>query len=169
MRWPTDPPPASDSPWLSEQEIEADDPWWDVQGAADAANTLLDSVQAMLWHWNQLRRWPETRDGYEAVKALGDALSLALPYIKFPFGEYKPTHHKQPKQWHLPAFLIATVIGEAIIQSGRRPRLSRNSIVVRIVRRVLVRMEYRHMPSATAISAHLTRRAALFGNLPGWE
>jgi hypothetical protein len=97
MRWPCDPPAADPDP--PEPEIDTDK-WWDFQGVADAANTLLDCVPGMLWHWERLRRLSETRDGYEAIKAFGEALTRALPYIKFPLGEYeRRTHHKRPKDW----------------------------------------------------------------------
>jgi hypothetical protein len=163
MRWPSDPPDDPDSPWLQCEILEPDtDRWWDFEGAADAAKTLLASVPAMLSFWDQLRWAPETRAGHEAIKALGGALSLALPYVEFPFGKYERQVRKRPKNWHVPAIIIASFIREALIQSGRgAPALTRNSVLVRVVRQALVRMEYPNIGTVTptAIGAHLTRWA----------
>jgi hypothetical protein len=154
MRWPCD------AARLPKQEIDTNI-WWDFKGATDATNTLLASVPAMLKHWEGLRWAPKTRAGHEAIRALGDALSLALPYIEWPFEKYeRQTGRKTPKDWHIPAVVIATIIVPALVQSGRvAPGLSHNSIVVRVVREALTRMGYPNMKTDTsrAIGAHLTR------------
>jgi hypothetical protein len=175
MRWvsdapsPSDPPGTPPSAWRQEPAIK-DDRWWDFQSAAAAANRLLDDLPRMLRHWDRLRWAPETRDGFEKIKALGDALSLALPYIEFPLGKYeRATHHtrSRPKPWHIPALVIANIVVEALIKSGAHsPRTTRNSTVVRIVRAAFVRMDYQNIGMITtdAIGAYLTRRSAKFGN-----
>jgi hypothetical protein len=167
-RWPSDPP---DSPWLPKEEIETNpNPWWDFQGASDAAKTLLASVPAMLSHWDGLRWAPETNAGYEAIKTLRNALSVAMPYIEWPFGQYeRQTGRKQPKAWHIPAILVAQVIVKAMIKAGHdEPGITRNSVVVRVVRKALIRMGYPdpEMVTTTAIGAHLTRWDKKFGLTP---
>lgn len=54
MRWPGDPPPDPNSPWLPKVEIDEGDSnqWWDdIQGVAKAANELLASIPAMVTYW----------------------------------------------------------------------------------------------------------------------
>ena len=90
--------PLPQSPGFVER-IEVDrDRWWDFRGSADAAKLLLQSAPAMIEHWKGQQWAPKTRDGYEAIKALAAALTVALPYIEWPFGEYKrTTGRKKPK------------------------------------------------------------------------
>lgn len=119
FRWPSDPPAPPDSPWLP-KIIETDpDRYWDFQATTQAAKTLLDSVPAMLSHWAGLRWAPETRGGYDAIKALSDALLVALPHIEWPFGEIERLNgQKRLKDWHTPAIIIANVVIKAMIEAG---------------------------------------------------
>ncbi len=136
-RWPSDQPDAGGSPSI---DTDSDpESWWDFRGASDSAKMLLDSIPAMLSHWEGLRGAPQTRDGYEAIRSLEAALSIAMPYIEWPFGKYERRKGpKRPKAWHLPAVLIAQVIINAMVKAGNNsPGISRNSVVVRVVRKAL--------------------------------
>jgi hypothetical protein len=162
MRWPSDP----DLPEIPKQETDADK-WWDFRRVPDAAKMLLASMPAMLLHWEKLRWAPETRVGYEVIKELSDALSRALPYIEFPFGEYERlSPQKRPKKhknWHMAAISVAHKVVKAITPYwSKRPSIHRNSIVIKVVREALGRMGYPKV-EASAISAHLTRFDLKFG------
>jgi hypothetical protein len=168
IRWPTDvdgllgPQPPTD-------KLESND-YWDFDAAFAAAKLLLESMPAMLRHWNGLLWAPETRGGHPAIKILQDALSIALPYIEWPFGRYeRQTGRKQPKVWHLPAVMVARVVVKAMIDAGHDdPGITRHSIVVRVVCKALIRMQYPHvhMITASAVGAHLTRRDKKYGLTP---
>src|SRR3954449_12082236 len=80
-------PTRPDSPCPPKEEFPNGS--WDVQCASAAAKKLFDSVPAMISHWDRLRWAPETCGGYQAIKTLEAALSLAMPYIEWPFGFYK--------------------------------------------------------------------------------
>jgi hypothetical protein len=157
LRWPSDAGGLL-GPRPSTVEIGTDD-YWDFDAATDAAKLLLESLPAMHRHWNGLLWAPETRGGYAAIKTLQDALVIALPYIEWPFGEYeRQTGRKQPKTWHLPAVMVANVIVKAMIEAGHdEPGITRNSILVRVVRKALIRMRYPYvqMITASAVGAHL--------------
>jgi hypothetical protein len=154
-----------ESPWVAVVLTEVDDRWWDFEGARNSANTLLDSIPSMLQHWETLRRWPETLDGYEVIKALEHALARALPYIEWPFGEGERQDPPRPSSWHMPAVLIANIIAEALIRSGRLSTSTvANSTVVKVVHKALIRLEYPDI-DASAIAMYLTRRSAKFGPL----
>jgi hypothetical protein len=170
LRWPCDLPDPPNSPGLP-KEIRTDpNRWWDFQGSSDAAKVLLDSAPAMLRHWDGLRWATETSGGYEAIKTLGNALAIALPYIEWPFGDYEgQTGRKRPKAWHIPSVLIAHVILKVMVEAGRNePGITRNSVVVRVVHKALTRMGYPNlrMITTTAIGAHLTRWNKKFGLTP---
>lgn len=166
LRWPCDSNsiPAS---WPSSVEIESDD-YWNINAATDAAKSLLESIPAMLTHWNGLLWAPETRGGYAAIKTLQDALVIALPYIEWPFGYYKrQTGRKKPKPWHIPAVLIAKTVVKAMIEAGHgEPGITRNSVVARVVRQALIRKRFLHEITPSAIGAHLTRWDKKYGLTP---
>ena len=165
FRWPADPPPPPDSRWIP-KEIEADpNRWWDFRAATD--KLLMGSVLPMLSHWEGQRWAPETRGGYDAIKSLGDALSTAIPYIEWPFGHYKrQTRPKRPKAWHTMALVVAGLVIRVMVEAGHDdPGITRNSVVVRVVRKALIRMNFSNsqMITLTAIGAHLTRWDKRFG------
>jgi hypothetical protein len=124
----------------------------------------------MLRHWDGLQWAPETRGGFPAIKALEDALSIAQPYTEWPFGEYERAQsQKTPKAWHTPAHSIALIIIQVLGAAGQtNPAISRNSIVVKIVRKALIRMQVPnfHMITTTAIAAYLTRWDRQYGLTP---
>jgi hypothetical protein len=181
MRWASDPPDNfglknydellerglvkltrldAESPWIAVVDAGPNDRWWDVEGAADAAKILIDSIPNMLRHWEWLRPTPENSNGYKVIKALSEGLSAARPYIERPFGEYpRIDPRKQARRWHVPAVGIAHTIIGALKQSGRRSvSTAANSITVQVVGRALVRMGYPHVEAST-IARHLGRRA----------
>jgi len=165
MRGPSDPEDDRTSLDSATQPID-DDRWWDFDSATKAAKILIESGPKMLKHWDGLRWAPETRPGYEAIDKLGEALAVALPYIEFPFGQCEPAlGRKKPKDWHVPAVLIFGIIVKALGQSFGTPRLSRNAVMVRVVRSALLRIGYENVKVGT-ISQHLTRWNAKYG-LPG--
>jgi len=170
FRWSGDPPPPPDSPWIP-KEIESDpNRWWDFRAATDAAKLLMGSVPPMLSHWDGQRWAPETRGGYDAIKSLGNALSTAMPYIEWPFGYYKrQTRPKRPKAWHTMALVVAWLVIRVMVQAGHdNPGITRNSVVVRVVRNALIRMNFSNsgIITLTAIGAHLTRWDKRFGLTP---
>ena len=169
-RWPIDPPPPPGSPWVP-REIETDpNRWWDFEAARQAAKTLLKSAPAMLSHWEGQRWASQSRGGFDVIKALGDALFFAMPYIEWPFGYYeRQTGSKRPKPWHAMALVIARLVIKVTVEAGYdEPGITRNSIVVRIVRNALIRMDFPNakMITDTAIGAHLTRWNQKFGLTP---
>ena len=170
IRWPQDPPAAPDSPWVPSKKMDDPDRWWDFQGCSEAAKKLLGSLPAMTSHWDSLRWAPETRAGSEVIKTLTDALSAAMQYIEYPFGYYeRQTGRKMPKAWHTPTLIIARIIIDAMVEAGHeQPGISRNSVVVRIVLKALIRMRYPdvEMITATAIGTHLERWDRKFGLTP---
>jgi hypothetical protein len=170
LHWPGDPPPPADSPWLATINTEIDDRWWDFQAATAAAKTLRDSFPKMLAFQEGLQWAPETRDGLGAIKQLQASLVVAIPYIEWPFGYYKrATGYKPPKAWHTYASLVARlVIQEMVVAGHAEPGITRNSIVVRVVRKALIRMTipYAKTVSNTAIGAYLTRWDKKYGLTP---
>jgi hypothetical protein len=159
--------------WVSQDIIwdpSRDVKWWDIQGTADAANKLRDAIPLMLSYWDGVRHKREKCEGaatmgerYDAMKALDDALTAAMPCF-YPFGEIgKPSPRKRRKAWHMPAVLIAHFIGKALVASGYdTPNLDRKSAVVRIVRTALTRMDHDTV-TFTAVSKHLKSWTAKYG------
>jgi hypothetical protein len=94
-RWPTAPLPSG---WTIGTDANR---WWDIEAVTEAAKTLLKNAPAMLSHREGQRWAPQTRNGFEAIKALGDALFVAMPYIEWPFGYYeRRTRSKRTKPGH---------------------------------------------------------------------
>ena len=122
-------------------------------------------MPAMLRHWEGLQRFQETRSGYEALKALSDALLASDKYIEFPFGEYKrlkpQERPKKPSEWHMAAALIAGRITELTEHQG----LGSDCVVVGVVAKALERMGYKTQRGT--ISQHLVRHKKKCGRLPG--
>jgi hypothetical protein len=174
MRWPSDPEDDPHLPRPLAEEKSPADEWWDFKASTGAADTLLASIPAMLVHWESLRSAPETRAGFEAISALRDALSLAQPFIEWPFGKYeRQVGQKSLKIWHIPAVLIARIVAGALIESGHLTvAFTHNSTVVRVVHEALIRMQYPDMDmvSRNAIGAHLTRWVDKYwdGNKAHW-
>jgi hypothetical protein len=151
---PTDP---ARLPWSPDEGAADDERWWDFRAVVDASKLLLNSLPLMLAHLDQQRRFPETLKRYAAIKALEEAITAALPEIENPFGPYTPrAGRKQPKDWHMPAILIARMLIEIVIKAEKaKPATSRNSVLVKVVARALIRMGYR--AEISAIAMHLTR------------
>jgi hypothetical protein len=169
-RWPADPPSPPGSPWVP-REIDGDpDRWWDFKATTEAAKALLKSAPAMLSHWEGQRWTSQTRDGFDVIKALGDALFLAMPYIEWPFGYYeRQARRRQPKPWHTMAVIIANLVIKVLIESGQNaPGITRNSVVVRVIRNALVRMDFPNskMITPSAIGMHLERWDKKYGLTP---
>jgi hypothetical protein len=169
-RWPGDPPDPPDSPWLRRLIKNAPEESWDFRAATDAAKLLMGCVPPMLSHWEGLRWAPETRGDYDAIKKLGEALSTTMPYIEWPFGHYeRQTRPKRPKAWHTMALVVARRAIGVMVEAGHYdPGISRNSVVARVVRKALIRMNFSNsqMITLTAIAAHLTRWNKKFGLTP---
>jgi hypothetical protein len=170
FKWPADPPPPPGSPWVT-KEIEPDpNRWWDFEAVTEAAKTLLKNAPAMLSHWEGQRWASETRGGFDVIKTLGDALFFAMPYIEWPLGYYdRKAPRMRLKAWHTMALVIARLVIKVTIDAGHNePGITRNSIVVRIVRNALIRMNFPNakMITTTAIGAHLTRWNNKFGLTP---
>jgi len=171
FHWPGDPPAHPDSPWLPKVITEPDDDRrWDFRAVTDAAKLLRDSMSKMLAFQEGLRPTSQTRGGYRAIKTLQVALLAALPYIEWPFGQYeRQTAYKEPKKWHTYAFLVALVTIDEMINAGHiEPGITRNSVVVRVVQKALIRMGIPQSKtlSNTAIGAFLTRWNERYGLTP---
>lgn len=165
-RWPSD--PINPSNTLSSDEAEIGySTYWDFKAAIDAAKLLLDSMPAMLRHWDGLQWAPETRGGYPAISALQKDLLTALPYIEWPFGRYeRRTGRKRAKSWHLPAVLVAKALIKCAADAKQiEPSLTRNSVAVRVVRKALIRMGFKDINTVTAsaVAAHLARWDKKYG------
>jgi hypothetical protein len=169
FRWPSDPPLARSSRRYNPVS-EPDQRLWDFKAATKSAQTLRDSIPKMLEFQKTLLWAPETQNGYAAIKALETALTSALPYIEWPFGESKKaTGQKRAKEWHTYAHLLARdMIGEMIAAGYPQPGITRNSVVVRVVQKALRRMKIPHSQSLslTTIGAYLTRQHKKFGLFP---
>ena len=131
---------------------------WDFKDVSKAAKTVLASIPIMLSSWEQMLPTPETRAGYEAIRVLGKSLSSAMPYVEYPWGYYEENRGHPPKDWHLPAVVIANTITRALVQGGhKRPaRSSGNTILAQVIQTALVRMGYREIETG-AIAQHLLR------------
>jgi hypothetical protein len=110
---------------------------------------------------------PKPRGGYDAIEKLGEALSTAMPYIEWPLGHYeRQTRPKRPKAWHTMALIVARLVIGVMVEAGHNdPGISRNSVVARVVRKALIRMNFSNsqMITLTAIAAHLTRWDKKYG------
>ena len=166
LHWPEDPASTAGSPWLPEITTTFDERWWDFKAAANAANTLNESIAKMLVFQEGLLSSPETRDSYAAIKSLGDALVTAIPYIEWPFGPYeRRSGFRRAKQWHTYALIIARLTIDELEMAGHGDRgITRNSVVVRVVQNALLRMRIPPQTlSKTAIGAFLTRWNKKYG------
>jgi hypothetical protein len=115
---------------------------WDMAEVADAAETLHEA-------------------GHEAVKQLSDALATALPYVKHPLGAYERNQKKRPKELHLPAVIIANALDKALSEAGHtKPAFSRNSIPVRVIHAILIRLDLLPVIHETEKEAHKKTEAA---------
>jgi len=174
-QWQIDYPSWPDGPPVFRRVPYKADPWWDPEKAATAARVLLHDFPAMLWHWRGMRHTrAETlpgqkparlREGYAAIKRLGDALEAALPYVEFPFGKYRRQDHREGmrlKPWHVHAVAITPMIVETLRRSGHPipahlRKITHNTAAVRIVREALVRMGYdKNIIKPPAIAQFLT-------------
>src|SRR5262245_29891011 len=92
MRWAGDPEP--DPPEVVDSPAVGDVDWERFQIATDAAKKLQTNIPALLQHWESLRWDPQTSGGYDAIKAVEQALLTAQHWIEFPFGEYEKVDHR---------------------------------------------------------------------------
>jgi hypothetical protein len=126
----------------------------------------------MLSYWDRVRRKREKCEGvatmgdrYDAIKALDDALTPAMPCFN-PFGKCDKGKTHRLKDWHIPAILIADVVTKALVASGDdAPSLARNSAVVAVVHQALCRMRYPNIKMVThsAVSGYLIRWTTDYG------
>jgi hypothetical protein len=162
-RWPGDPPDPPDSPWLVRIIEDDQEQWWDFKGVSQAARNLLESMPQIVSCWETRLR----SEGKDQIRKLQEALSDAIEYIEWPFGRYKrQTGQKTPKPWHIYAQLIARAIIGVMIEAGHeKPAVSRNSVVVRVAQKALMRMKIPNagMVTRTAIAAYLTRWDGRYG------
>jgi hypothetical protein len=162
FRWPSDPPPKDRlSPTTRKSRL------WDTEVAANAARALHGDMPTMLSFWRKPQWSPEHQAAYKAIYKLQDALSAAMQYIEYPLGPYKPsTGRKAPKDWHMPSVLIAKLVIGALMEAGEdSPGITHNSLVVRIVQKAIVRMDFPYAKtlSRNAIGAHLKRWDRKYG------
>ena len=119
---------------------------WDFKDVSKAAKIVLANIPIMLSSWERMLPTSETRAGYEAIRVLGELLSSAMPYVEYPWGYYEGSRRHPPKDWHLPAVLIANTITHALVKSGhKRPAMSSgNTILAQVIQTVLERMGHKN-------------------------
>jgi hypothetical protein len=157
------------------QQTAADDDlpewYWDIRAVMDAAETLHEAMPKLVTFWASLLTSDEVRAGHDAVKQLSTALAIALPYVKYPLGPHERNQNKTPKTWHLPAVIVANALERAIGEAGpTKPAFSRNSIPIRVVHAILIRLDLlavihdtekeaqeKRAAARSAISAHVNR------------
>jgi hypothetical protein len=95
------------------------------------------------------------------MDALSTALTVAMPFIEYPFGEYaRTTGRKEPKSWHMPAVLVLPTILRAMMDAGHKnPGLARDSVAIAVLHQGLSQIGLRGMAmmTPTALAAHLRR------------
>jgi hypothetical protein len=164
--WATSPPKIGE--WRPEPDTDIDHQWQKFQVATDAAKLLLNNVSALLWHWEGLQQWPETNGGYPAIKAVEGALLAAQPFIDWPFGKSDgPPYRSSSNVWHMPAVVVAGIIGKALARSGQRaPKFTKESAATRVVHEALKRMGCpANLFGLSAIEQFLGRRKAKLARL----
>jgi hypothetical protein len=169
--WPGDEPPADASPETeaaSRKYMEEAIYLWDFKQVTKAAKTLLDKLPAIQRQRTKLV--PHDYVGLGALEQLSILLTETMPMIEFPWGP-GDTREGRPhisKLWQSYALLIGqTIIPEMSKAGHETTSISRNSVIVRIVREVMMRMkiEGAHV-TETAISAFLVRWDKFYGLTP---
>lgn len=169
-RWPDDPPiELSCNEELSDEEIAADAArWWDFKAGGNAARTLTAILPKLDRHLNSLTPSPTVVAGQDALRGFGSALDVLSPFIEFPLGKPedrrgRPTATKPWQDWSL---TISHLVIKSLIEAGHKnPAISRNSVLVRVVQRALIRMriEGAQSVSTTTLSAFLVRWDEFYG------
>lgn len=135
--------------------------YWDRLSVSEAAKTLIQAIPHMLSHWRGLTPTPNSLLGKQAIEHLEKALVLAKHFIDWPFGAYEPrTSRTTIKPWHPVAVVVARVVVGAMKRGGvSSPGLSRNSVVVRVIKCALRRLEIEgaQMITESAIAMQLKR------------
>jgi hypothetical protein len=141
---------------------------WDFEKVTEAARTLLDNFAAV----QSLRKrlMPNDHDALDALEQLKISLTETMPMIEFPFGpvHIRPRPPDISKPWRTYALTITLVIIPEMMKAGHvKISISRNSVLVRIVREVMLCMK---IPGAhvtdSAISAFLIEWDRYYGLTP---
>ena len=129
---------------------------WNFDGVPKAAKILLANLPLMLSPFAVPAIRPGDHVGRAALVELQAALERAVPYLESPYRRTDNNRHRL-KSWHVPAALLKFPIFGALVRAGhRRPGITRNSIVVGVLRLALERMGHGTIEPG-AIGQHLTR------------
>lgn len=122
---------------------------------------LVYTAEALRAVWISRAGEVERQVGYDTLRRLEDAAREASPLVERLYKiNRRPAGWKRPKLWHIYSVAFAQVVIRTLVDAGhKRPAISRNSVVVRVVHHVLVRMGFPDikMTSQNAIAAHLNR------------
>ena len=173
-RWAGEPPPRPGDPgFVRILEPDAADAarWWDFKGVTRAGKTLLHNLPVVTANCERQNWSPQGQARCDALNKLTEALQQAMPYIEFPFGpcERRTGRPSASKQWHTYALILSHFVLPAMIKAGHpNPAISRNSVLVRVVREAMIKMgiEGAKIVSASTVSAFLTRWDEFYGLTP---
>ena len=141
---------------------------WDFNKVTEAARTLLDNLAAV----QSLRKrlMPDDHDALDALQQMRISLTETMPMIEFPFGPVhtRPRPPNTSKPWRTYALALSNAIIPEMTNAGHANiSISKNSVLVRIIREVMVRMR---IPGAhvtdSAISAFLIEFDRYYGLTP---
>jgi hypothetical protein len=141
---------------------------WDFEKVTEAARTLLDNFAAV----QSLRKrlMPNDHDALDALEQLKISLIKTMPMIEFPFGPVhtRPRPPNTSKPWRTYALALSLAIIPEMTKAGLvKISISKNSVLVRIIREVMLRMK---IPGAhvtdSAISALLIEFDRYYGLTP---
>jgi hypothetical protein len=113
---------------------------------------------------------PDDHDALDALQQMRISLTETMPMIEFPFGPVhtRPRPPNTSKPWRTYALALSTAIIPEMTNAGHANiSISKNSVLVRIIREVMVRMK---IPGAhvtdSAISAFLIEFDRYYGLTP---
>jgi hypothetical protein len=140
---------------------------WDFEKVTEAARTLLDNFAAV----QSLRKrlMPDDHDALDALEQMKISLTETMPMIEFPFGPVhtRPRPPNTSKPWRTYALALSHAIIPEMTKAGHVISISKNSVLVRIIREVMLRMK---IPGAhvtdSAISAFLIEWDRYYGLTP---
>lgn len=157
VAWPSHPDGLEELPWST----------WNFDGVPKAAQILLANLPIMLSPCTVPAIPPGDAEGRAALIELQAALNRATPYLGNPYSGPQ-NHGYRLKSWHLPAIILCAPVYGALVRAGHiAPGITRNSIVVGVLRSALLRMGHKgHSDTPLtkgAIGQHLTRWLAASG------
>lgn len=148
LRWPDDPPLDED---VNALEWKEDEGFWDFKAVAEAAQLLHDSMPKITAFWDNHSYVAEVAGIRSSLHQLAIELDKSLKAIVLPFGscETRLGRPRCSKPWHSYALsLFRCIAPETNNLAPSACSVARNSILVRVIQRGLVRI---NVPSATTV------------------